>query len=305
MNRGERPFVPGTLLERAERQSDRARESGALEPCATTQGTIADGSVQFLIHRAESFSRKTGGDPDRTESSEKSNPFIDYDRDLFVAIISRTHICLLNKFPVIPNHLLIVTRVRERQESLLNHDDFAALFRCLEEVDGLGFYNGGRLAGASQGHKHLQLAPLPLAREGPALPMEALIASAARDRLADAVPGAPFRHALAWRDSETGNGPGVAAAHRIYLDMLEALFPAPETPDWKRQGVQPGPYNLLVTRRWMMLVPRSADQFAGIPVNALGYAGSFFIWTDEQWNTVQTYGPMTVLAAVALPRAEP
>jgi sulfate adenylyltransferase (ADP) / ATP adenylyltransferase len=55
----------------------------------------------------------------------------------------------------------------------------------------------------------------------------------------------------------------------------------------------------------MLLVPRSAEQFAAIPVNALGYAGSFFIWSDEQAEALLAHGPMTVLAAVALPRARP
>ena len=32
----------------------------------------------------------------------------------------------------------------------------------LAEFDGLGFYNGGETAGASQPHKHLQIVPLPL-----------------------------------------------------------------------------------------------------------------------------------------------
>ena len=80
---------------------------------------------------------------------------------MFVADISPTHVCLLNKFNVIDHHLLVVTRAFEEQDAAINAADFAALWVCMAEVDGLAFYNGGKLAGASQRHKHLQIAPLP------------------------------------------------------------------------------------------------------------------------------------------------
>ena len=54
-----------------------------------------------------------------------------------------------------------MTRAFEEQTDLLNLEDFAALWFCLQEIDGLAFFNGGKIAGASQRHKHLQLIPLP------------------------------------------------------------------------------------------------------------------------------------------------
>jgi ATP adenylyltransferase len=317
------------LLEAAIRQSERACQSRALEACRTTEWTLAEGGVNFVVSRADDFPGKpqdNKAENDRSQANPfqtngivcpspepDSNPFINYDQNLFVADVSETHVCLLNKFPVMANHLLIVTRRLESQESLLTLNDFEALFAglCgLADLSGpgvLGFYNGGRLAGASQPHKHLQLVRLPIGREGPALPIEPLIEAAHPDRLVDGVPGMPFRHAFAWLELDLAEQPLAAAglAYKVYRGMLDALFPAPEDAAWKREGCQPAPYNLLVTRRWMLLVPRVADEFASIPVNALGYAGSFFIWSDEQWEALKTHGPMTVLAAVALPRLQP
>jgi ATP adenylyltransferase len=288
--------------------------------------------VRFVVSRAESFPGKPQDNPSEADPTENdkpkadpfqdngiacpsanpdSNPFIDYDENLFVADVSATHVCLLNKFPVMANHLLIVTRRLESQESLLSLEDFEALFAGLSGLadpsgpGALGFYNGGRLAGASQPHKHLQLVRLPIGRDGPALPMEPLIVAARPDCLVDAVPGVPFRHAFAWLDPDLKERPlaAAASAHDVYRRMLDALFPAPEDAAWKREHCQPAPYNLLITRRWMLLVPRVADEFASIPVNALGYAGSFFIWSDDQWDALRSHGPMTILAAVALPRS--
>jgi sulfate adenylyltransferase (ADP) / ATP adenylyltransferase len=326
LDRHELPLIPGTLLEAAVRQSERARQSRALEACATTEWTVADGGVSFVVSRAERYPGKSQDNQSQDNQSQAdppqdseapcpsadpdSNPFIGYDDDLFVADVSATHVCLLNKFPVMANHLLIVTRTPESQENVLNLEDFEALFIGLAGLGGLGFlgfYNGGRVAGASQPHKHLQLVPLPIGRDGPALPMEPLIAAARAGCLVDAMPGVPFRHAFAWLDPDLKERPlaAAAAAHDVYLGMLDALFPSPAEAPWKRGERQPAPYNLLVTQRWILLVPRAADEFASIPVNALGYAGSFFIWSDEQWDALRAHGPMTVLAAVALPRSQP
>ncbi len=54
---------------------------------------------------------------------------------------------MLNKFPVLDLHPLIVTRRFLHQEVVLDKDDFDALARCLEDVGGLGFYNDGEEGG--------------------------------------------------------------------------------------------------------------------------------------------------------------
>ena len=61
------------------------------------------------------------------------------------------------------------------------------------------------------------------------------------------------------------------------------------------------PYSLLLTARWMLLVPRSRECFRDISVNALGYAGSFFLRDDGQLSEVRRAGPMAVLQAVSIP----
>jgi ATP adenylyltransferase len=61
------------------------------------------------------------------------------------------------------------------------------------------------------------------------------------------------------------------------------------------------PYNLLMTREWMLLVPRSAEFAEGVSVNALGYAGSLFVRTAEQLDLVRRLGPLHFLSAVARP----
>jgi len=64
---------------------------------------------------------------------------------------------------------------------------------------------------------------------------------------------------------------------------------------------QRGPYNLLVTRRWMLLVPRTQEHFGSISVNALGFAGSLFARDATETDALRAAGPMSALKAVAVP----
>ncbi len=157
---------PGNLWSRTKEQTEHALQSGALQPIPTRYVFVEQDGVQFFV-RISDLARK---DEDRKKQDEATarlgkeiNPFLPYDEDMFVANISDTHLCLLNKFNVVDYHLLIVTRQFEEQESLLTFKDVEAMWACLDEVDGLVFYNSGEPSGASQRHKHLQLVPFPLA----------------------------------------------------------------------------------------------------------------------------------------------
>ncbi len=68
------------------------------------------------------------------------------------------------------------------------------------------------------------------------------------------------------------------------------------------RGGEPGPYNLLVTRDWMLLVPRSAEAYESISVNALGFAGSLLVRDERELELVCERGPMAVLREVGVPR---
>jgi sulfate adenylyltransferase (ADP) / ATP adenylyltransferase len=55
------------------------------------------------------------------------------------------------------------------------------------------------------------------------------------------------------------------------------------------------PYNLLVTRQWLLLVPRSEECFDGVTINALGFAGVVLVRNEAQLAMLQKHGPMTAL----------
>ena len=293
-----RRLVPGTLWPAIVRQTEHALSCGALRPIDTQQSVIDDCGVRFVVRQVSSLTRKEQ-DRERaqklqTDKRPHPNPFLPYEPDLFVADISDTHLALLNKFNVIDHHLLIVTREFERQEALLDLADFEALMACMAEFDGIGFYNAGTEAGASQPHKHLQIVPLPPGDTDAAVPIESLLN--AETRILDL----PFRHAFARFDTDELTH--ADAAKRVlsrYRTLLEAAGVG--TVEIDHATCHATPYNLLVTRRWIFLVPRSAERVEGVSVNALGFAGSLFVRDAEQLDVIERLGPMTILERVALP----
>ena len=221
---------------------------------------------------------------------------------LTVGDITPTHVGVLNKFPVVEHHLLVVTKQFVPQEAALDRDDFAAVARCLEAVDGLVFYNGGRAAGASQPHKHLQLVPLPL-DDGPwAVPIEAVFDSWAATGHATRLLRLPFRNAFSLLDPLEDQRRAAHRLEELYAAQLAAIGVVDE--DLPRaandETVRPAPYNLLVTRRWMLAVPRSRERFGTISINALGFAGSLFVRDADELQDLREAGPMRALKAVSM-----
>jgi ATP adenylyltransferase len=292
-------FQRGTLWTTLARRTAHALACGALCPIETTQTTLDDAGIRFVVRQVSSLMRK----PAATKRSTGAcvDPFLPHDPDLFVADVSPTHFALLNKFNVIDHHLLIVTRAFVPQEALLDLDDFAAWFACLNEFDGLGFYNGGRDAGASQPHKHLQIVPLPLGDGGEAIPIDTLIDATANESAIVRLPGLPFEHAFTRLTPGSGSEMPEQARER-YRALLHTVGLG--AIDVAGRAHQSAPYNLLLTPKWMLLVPRSAEQVDGIAVNALGFAGSLFVKTAQDMEAVRAMGPMTLLRRVGLPREE-
>jgi ATP adenylyltransferase len=269
----------GDLWNALVQASDRALRSGALQPIPTSLEYLDDGGVRFLVRRLASIERKK-----RATATQRGNPFLPYEPEMFVADVSDTHVALLNRFNVVEHHLLIVTRTFEHQDELLTPADFEALWTCMADYDALGFYNGGSEAGASQPHKHLQMIPLPMAPEGPAIPIEPIVQAAKPNDTPSVCPALPFRHAVVRSEP--------AASRDRYLRLLESVGLTTDRP--------PRPYNLLVTRDWMLLVPRAREHFETISLNAIAYAGGLLVRNDEEITVVRDHGPMAVLTAVGV-----
>ncbi|GAB7357701.1 hypothetical protein MBLNU459_g0368t1 [Dothideomycetes sp. NU459] len=100
---------------------------------------------------------------------KKPDPFENPSSDLLIANIPRgdpSHVLVLNKYPVIPQHFILATKSNKEQTHMLEPDDLAATHACLRSwEDGGGgrlfaFFNSGDHSGASQAHRHIQFLPV-------------------------------------------------------------------------------------------------------------------------------------------------
>jgi ATP adenylyltransferase len=293
-------LAPGVLWSKIQHQTRHALACGALQPIRTEYEFVEQGGIRFLVRVLANLMRKEQYNRSQVVQHRQGkpvNPFLPYDPDLFVADLSDSHLCLLNKYNVVDHHILIVTRAFEEQDTWLALADFDALAPGMAEIDGLAFYNGGRLAGASQRHKHLQLVPPPLCPDGSPLPVDQAIGQLSLGPSADQTsisihqhPQFLFRHAIAGLSGKPPTAKELLTTYHALVDYLGANRQAPAAAF---------PYNLLATRRWMMVVSRRQEHYQSIPVNSLGFAGSLLVKNHEQLALLKTLGPMTILQGVA------
>ncbi|WP_017293764.1 ATP adenylyltransferase family protein [Geminocystis herdmanii] len=282
------------LVEKLKLVTEKALEKKALHPILTTYQILKQDHIPFLIRIVENLERKDNEKKKQKKSQTSFNPFLPYDRDLFVDNISDSHVAILNKFNVFDHHLLIVTREFEEQESALNLADFSALWTVLSEINGLGFYNSGKLSGASQPHKHLQLVPYPLAQEIETIPINDLVLSYRNTQEIITLKEFPFLHSIVFFDSQQSSQVLSQITLKYYHQLLAQLNINIE------ENKPSQNYNLLITKDWMMIIPRTQEKYQSISINSLGFAGAFLVKNSEQLNLIKESNLLKILAKVGV-----
>lgn len=264
-----------------------ATEIGALHTILTEQTFVEDCGIRFLVRWASSLAAKNDArKPERADAPPK-NPFLPPESVLTLGPAGPEHLIVLNKFPVITRHLLIVTRQYAEQTLPPNRADFSALAGLMRTLGGLGFYNGGEPAGASQRHKHLQWIP--------ESPQSDCLRSMTAALPPDGLPLEVITHPqISWRHAFVRlQGPADGET------LFEAFTRAAAACNLRSHNDHLPPYNFLANEAWMLVVPRSREHAEGISINALGFAGSMFVPRPQDIDIVRRAGPLAMLAAVA------
>lgn len=279
------------LWERVAMVTKLALQRGSLQTLETHSEQLTEGDLQFQLRQLSSLKNKSQA----SANPMNHNPFLPHEEDLFVDLQPPHHKLLLNKFNVLERHLLLVTEQFEEQTNLLTLEDFQALYHCMNEAEVLAFYNSGELAGASQQHKHLQIVLLANKSHIPFFPQLA--------ELHDSVPrhleSLPFTHAALALPAElfnpeaTSEAEGAQQLHQLYERLRITL-------GIEHQGAEvEQPYNLILTQRWMLMVPRREESFAGISLNALAFIGSILVQNEDQARQIKTAGLANALNTVS------
>ncbi|KRA59141.1 hypothetical protein ASD89_24885 [Caulobacter sp. Root656] len=266
-----------TAISRAEAH---ALSTGALLPVVTEQRIIEDAGMVFRVEWLSSLAMKDlAAKMPRAGDKSSTNPFLPFEQDLFVADLSDTHVAILNKFQAFAGHLVLITRQFVEQGEPLERPDLEACALMLAQSPGLIFFNSNGQAGASQRHRHLQFIP------DYAPTVAAMIETSAL----------PFAHRL--HRFEAGAFDDLSAATDRLLALVHDAYGMLEP----GEAGELAAYNLLITRDWLMVVPRRVETAAGVSLSALGFAGLIGLRSQDQFDAVEAFGPMAMLVEAAGP----
>lgn len=286
----------GRFWQAALQRSEEALEMGALVPL-TTEVMAGRGMEPFVLRRLLSRTPKhlRAGGP-------RPNPFLPWEPSLQVDLLGEGHVLLLNKFPVQPGHLLVITQQWQPQGGWLQPTDWGAVAQVLADTGGLWFFNSCAAAGASQPHRHLQLLPRKAGSVSCPLAPHLLAQlagqqsrwpwcySLGRRLLPPVVAGRqkPSRHDVAQELNQ------LYREHAAHLGLGDpAGDPQPRHP-----------YNLLFDDDWFLMVRREREHCAGFSLNALGFAGYLLATTGSDLNWLEQHGPWRLLQEVATPSSD-
>ncbi|SCV02851.1 LANO_0G00628g1_1 [Lachancea nothofagi CBS 11611] len=251
--------------------------------------------AQYMVTHAPSLLKK----PERGDKETKNrNPFAEPEPELTVCddlYDLGKYKLLLNKFPVVPEHLLLVTREFKPQISALDPTDLLTSYRLLQDLDdddeqirNLVFYNCGAPSGSSQDHKHMQVLRWPQKfvafQDRLCSGKDHFIPDMRTEPLQDAK--LSFAHFVVPlpEDEETVDEDLLAMTFVSLLQRTLTFFQ-----DWSNEHpeLQTG-YNVLLTRQWMCLVPRSSSKSSELDIgfNATGYAGLVLVKHEDVWNKI-------------------
>ncbi|KAF4463868.1 ATP adenylyltransferase C-terminal [Fusarium albosuccineum] len=193
--------------------------------------------------------------------------------------VSNTHFMIANKFSFARPHLLLLTSDGyKRQYEPLNEDDLTAAWNQLNTLstssDYVAFYNCGPDGGCSRLHKHLQLMPMP----------QGSFAAFLDNPDEHKEPKVPYQ--WFYRQLES---PTPATLTNAYLDLLQQATVALQGNSQHNTSTNSNsalgaayPHNMILTKRWMVVIPRRRGTVNGVGTNSVGMLGVLPVATQDE-----------------------
>ncbi|KAF2659405.1 hypothetical protein K491DRAFT_583047, partial [Lophiostoma macrostomum CBS 122681] len=203
---------------------------------------------------------------------------------LEITDVGERHVLAFNKFPSFRPHLLLLTEDGHvRQQEDLSQADVGALW----DRQWVGIFNCGKEGGCSRVHKHMQIFPLP---DRKARDKWTLFPSTDPDAAASKDIRVPFRYFIYRFARDRSRDGDSSEAYQAYVKMLrdsrEVLGLG---------GDQYCPHNVVMTRDWMVVIPRRRGQVGGLGVNAASMMGLATVKDEEEFGKWKSAGVERVL----------
>lgn len=212
------------------------------------------------------------------------------DKRMKIAVLNETHDLAFNMFCVDrPQFLLLTLDSWRRQNELLDKDDFEAALEMLR-IPGLGedlyvIFNGGREAGCSRVHKHLQ------GLRGPPPAFQNFV----DPDLRGTVPFKFFSHHL---EEGFGSVTGARVAE-VYLTLISQAKDALGLD----QSEKHCPHGLFMWKDQIVVIPRKMAGIEGTKASAAtaGMLGSAWLSEDGPVDDWERLGYRNVLSQLGVP----
>ncbi|EJT97407.1 ATP adenylyltransferase [Dacryopinax primogenitus] len=313
-------YTAEELVKRVPSCTKEASESGDLLYFPSDQYTYEENGIAFRIRHCPALLHKPVLPiPDFTQSPvEKKDPFAPpYVEKLVIGALDggegeSQYVALLNKYSVVPNHFLLVTKEYESQGTPPSPGDLVATYSLLQAAHRVGreifaFYNCGEQSGASQHHKHLQFLSEEEdgLTEGPPIERLAHAAHVLDETRPFALSQLPYAHYVYRLPSSAASSQPQDLEHilsRGFIHLLDLVF------DTLRRQPEPTygsvSYNVLITLRHIHIIPRMRETHKlretgdELSINALGFAGMLLVKSERELDAVRKEGVSVILRGV-------
>ena len=221
-----------------------------------------------------------------------------------------------------PEHFILATREFKPQTDVLEESDLEATLACIEAYeqakedvdDGLfAFFNCGEHSGASQAHRHIQLLPINMMRDG-------IESDAAWDVLADRsdLSGTPF---VVFSES-IRQGVSSAELHDTYVRLYRQACRAMDerngttVQEISATGSTRISYNMAMTKNKLVVCPRlseggpvynkNGETVGKVALNGTLLAGTALVKNEAEWDALRENPSClgNVLKSIGLPRED-
>eukprot|EP01083_Nonionella_stella_P240792 841439_1 len=312
-----KPLPSTELLDMIKQSSIIVQQSGYLISFDSQQQYIKMNNISFPVRLATNLTKKPASNPSHSKKEFK-DPFLPpFDQGQHVVDINYEYRILLNKYNVVPHHILIVSTQFVKQSLPLTGTDFDITYKVIQSMNGLCYFNSGPLSGASQPHKHLQIIP-----RDDKYPIEQFmqnitihdeqeqkqnINEKGANIMLHKVREYPFIHYVYL----IKNNEKSANIYNAYCLMIQAVKKDMQKSDYAEYLKEDMfSYNLILTTDYMLVVPRKNDVYfneklfkkeeVNISINAVAFAGTFFCKSKESLSMLEQVGPLNVLNFVTM-----
>jgi len=306
---------PTAIIAKLPSRFENARNTGDLLFFSSTVVTHIDSEIEVIVIFVQSCPKT-----DITTQENGANvfdPFAPpYNVNLHVGDLKdeetqEEFVVLLNKFSIVPQHFLLVTKEFKSQASPLLPSELVQTYLLLSAARKSGkkflaFYNCGDNSGASQPHKHIQFIPLDN-EDGP--PIDRLAKQAHIEQ-----PEKPFSlHQLSYA-SHSYRFPSYFDTYPsdrlemiisdVFLQLIDlTISTIRHHPDYP---VGSPSYNVIITLEYMHIIPRRQDSHVlketgeKVNINALGFAGMLLAKSEQEVDVLKREGISKILRGVGL-----